>query len=137
MITFWGNETYATEFPAGWIMTEWFDDPVVLDLSSYPTAPEGVETMVNLTVGEDDDSVPLPLDIAFSVVDDAEALEVPLGTLDGTLHMTITLSNEFIGGAGHPEAAMDFELWVHPEHFIVAMNGSTMFTTIELAEPWE
>lgn len=56
--------------------------------------------------------------------------------IGGALRVTLTAGNEFIGGQGHTDLTMDFEIWVHPDPFPVSLQGSAEWETLDLVEPW-
>ncbi|MBN2113419.1 MAG: hypothetical protein JW785_04755 [Acidimicrobiia bacterium] len=137
-LTMWGMESYAPDFPAAdWILTEWFDEPVSFGLATYPVDPDRIEAGMNLKTKPDDPGFRLPMYFDLHYGEAAETLEVPYGAVEGALHVTATWGGEFIGGEGYAEETVDFDVWLHPELFLVRLFIQTNdWEKIELVEPW-
>jgi hypothetical protein len=132
VLRIWGVESFFPDMPTGQVQREWFEEPLVVDLSQLPgTTPELQDTL-NLSFFRDSEPEDQFDWTAQVEVLGVETLEVPAGTVQEALHVRFTVGGDLTGGGGFHS-----DLWVHPDLFLLKWEETLGFMTIELAAPFE
>lgn len=132
VIRWWGVESFFPGMPEGQVQREWFAEPAVLDLGGLPEAALELEGTINQALFRGTEPVNRLSFTAEGGVVGVEALEVPVGTLERTLHLRFTLGGEFASGE-----EITSDMWINAEWFLVKWEGTFGFQSIALASPWE
>lgn len=132
VIRLWGVESFFADMPAGQLQREWFDEPLVLDLTALPDGLMEIEGTLNLSFFPDAGPEMQFGYAAEGSMEGYEAVEVPAGSVEDAVQIRFAVGGEFMGDAMHESC-----LWVHETMFLVRWEETLAFRTIELLTPWE
>lgn len=133
VIRIWGVESFFAELPAGQVQREWFDEPLVVDLTALPEGILRIEGTLNLAFSQSTDPDMQFGYTAEGTVVESDTIEVPAGSsgVGTSVQVRFALGGEFMGGATH-----ESYLWVHETLFLIKWEETLAFRTIELLTPW-
>lgn len=134
VIRIWGLQSTGPDSGPYGAYVEYPEEPQVLDLSGMPDSAPVLETAVLIDNGGGVLG-PLPAVYTLSVVG-LETIEVPAGTIEDALHLSLGLGGEFFGGTAGSTEVSNF--WIQPGQLLVRWDQPAPgFGPFELLTLWE
>lgn len=126
-----GVVVYSEDVAEGPAMTEYFDEPVQIQLNKDVGIDQEISTDINGDYNGFTDTMGVNYSIGFEAFD-AE-VTVPAGTYQGCAHLKAVLGGELMGDGN----TIDVEIMVHPKQTILKWVDSPGFLLAELKTEWE
>ncbi len=109
------------------VLTEFFAEPLTIDLRLLPGDLRRVESEVTLEFPGFTDVLGITMDL--EIVSTMETIEVPFGVVEGTLHLGVGVSGPFMGGG---DFVLQADIWLHPELGLVRWDFPPGLDRLEL-----